>query len=256
MDFHSFEVAARRIFEEIPPAYRTGVDGLTIKRERLAHPDFEDVFTLGECLTESYPSGWEGPETVRSLIILHWGSFRALAEIDPEFDWREQIYETVTHELQHHLESLVDADDLGDVDDAMEQSFRRYRGDSFEADYYRRGERLGPCAWAVEDEVFLEREWRGQAYEDFIWDGRRYRIACPEPGDDVHFVHVDGLGGGARREAGRVREERDVTTAGERVQIVLARRRSWSERLRSVFRRREPAVGESEARAVEMETDG
>ena len=55
--------------------FREGVDGLTVHRGHLRHPRFRGVYTLGECVTESYPSTWEGPETVRSVVLLYWGSF-------------------------------------------------------------------------------------------------------------------------------------------------------------------------------------
>ena len=63
MDFNAFENESRQVFEAIPERYREGVDGLTVHREALPHPRFPAVFTLGECVTESYPSGWDGPSS-------------------------------------------------------------------------------------------------------------------------------------------------------------------------------------------------
>ena len=220
MEFDAFEKESRRVFEEIPEGFREGVDGLTVHRGPLGHPRFPGVYTLGECVTESYPSSWEGPETVRSVVLLYWGSFRALAESDPRFDWRGQIWETLTHELRHHLESLADREDLVGVDYAMEQTFLRNEGLDFDPFYYRGGDRIGPDTYAVEDEVYIEQRWRQAEFEraeriTFSWAGRNYETVHPVELGDCHYVRI---------------------VAGIRpppyVELVLVRRSSWREKFR------------------------
>lgn len=240
MDFHAFDREARQVFEEIPERYRDGVDGLTVHRRALGHPRFPGIYTLGECVTESYPSSWEGPETVRSTVLLYWGSFRALARLDPRFDWSEQIWETLTHELRHHLESLADTDDLHGVDYAMEQTFQRYEGLDFEPGYYRHGDRIGPGIFAVEDEVYMEQTWKTADFEQvdrirFTWAGRNYEIPHPEVLGDLHFVRiVDGV------------------PAPPYLELVLVRRSSWMERARATLRRTGLDIYESDAVAREI----
>ena len=240
MDFKAFEREARQVFEEIPERYRDGVDGLTIHRRALRHPRFDGIYTIGECVTESYPSSWEGPETVRSVVLLYWGSFRALASVNPGFDWSEQIWETLTHELRHHLESLADTDELQGVDYAMEQTFQRYEGLDFEPHYYRQGDRIGPGAYAVEDEVYIEQTWKTADFErakgiPFTWAGRRYEIPHPVELGDLHFVRiVDGI------------------PAPPYLELVLVRRSSWMERVRAALRRTGVEVYESDAVAQEI----
>lgn len=225
MTFDAFERSARRAFEGIPERYRQGVDGLVVQRDALPHPKFPHVFTLGECVTESYPSGWDGPETVRSQVVLYWGSFRALAEIDPRFDWREQTWETLTHELRHHLESLADRDDLRGVDYAMEQSFRRDEGLDFDPAYYRSGDRIGPGTYAVEDDVYIEQAWREADFARaqvlrFAWGGCEFEVERPAELGDVHFARiVEGV------------------PSPPYLELALVRRAGWCERLRSWFER-------------------
>ena len=220
MDFNAYEKESRQVFEAIPERYREGVDGLTVHREALPHPRFPAVFTLGECVTESYPSGWDGPDTLRSVVLLYWGSFRALAELDPAFDWGEQIWETLTHELRHHLESLADRDDLVGVDYAMEQTFLRNEGLDFDPLYYRAGDRVAPDAYAVEDEVYLEQRWTKADFDGadritFSWAGRSYETAHPVELGDCHFILiVDGI------------------PPPPYIELVLVRRSSWREKLR------------------------
>ena len=239
MDFDAFEKHARMVFESIPARFREGLDGLTVHRRALPHPRFPDVYTLGECVTESWPSGYDGPETVRSLVLLYWGSFRALARRDARFDWSGQIWETLTHELRHHLESLADTDDLLGVDYAMEQTFRRNGGEDFDPGYYRHGDRIGPHSYAVEDDVYVEhrctrRDLLQAGGVRFSWGGRRYRIPAPVELGDIHFVRiVDGV------------------AAPPYLEVVLVRRTSWKDRLRAVAGRRESEVLESDAVAEE-----
>ena len=240
MDFDAFERDSRRVFEEIPEHFRDGVDGLTVHRRALPHPRFEGVYTLGECVTESYPSNWEGPETVRSVVLLYWGSFRALARLEPGFAWREQIWETLTHELRHHLESLADRDDLTGVDYAMEQSFLRNGGLNFDPGYYRHGNRIGPDIYAVEDEVYIEQRWKSEDFDraqgiSFSWAGRSYETGHPVELGDFHFIQiVDGI------------------AAPPYIEVVLVRRSSWRETLRRGLAREGLEIYESDAVACEV----
>lgn len=237
MTFADFEREARRVFEEIPPEYLAGIDGLTVSREAPEHPDFDGVWTLGECLTEEHVSDYASADTLRSSIVLYWGSFRALAERTQDFDWEGEIWETLTHELRHHLESLAGDDALEDVDRAAEESFRRAGGEPFDPRYYQFGEVIGPGAYYVEGAYFMERvvsaeEFAAAAAIDFDFGEERYSI--PRPGElgDVHFVWVENLG-----------------DEGESVEVVLVRKRSWLQQAGRLFRSRELEILESTARA-------
>ncbi len=239
MNLDAFESASHKAFEGIPAQYRDGVAGLVVRRDPAPHPRFPAVYTLGECVTEAYPSDWSGPETVRSVVVLHWGSFRALSRADAAFDWREQIWETLVHELRHHLESLADQDDLHGVDYAMEQTFLRDEGEDFAPDYYRHGDRIGPGTYAVEDDVYIEQRWSAADLAAsravrFSWGGRTYAVPAPPELGDVHFLSV---------------------TAGVPsppfLELALVRRpESWRERIRQALARsRSGRVLESEAAA-------
>lgn len=219
MKFEAFEERARALWEEIPASYRAGVDGLTVVREARSHAELADVYTLGECLTESYPSEFGGPETTRSSVVLYYGSFWRLARGEPDFDWEREIWETLTHELQHHLESLATEDALEDVDYAADENFRRQQGEPFEPLFFRSGEPLGGSLYRIENEYFLELEVAPDARAaEFEWQERRYRAALPAARPDVLFVELDGL-------------------AGDDVALTLAvrPRRRWPERLRRVL---------------------
>jgi hypothetical protein len=196
MTFQEFEREASRVWNEIPDSYRSGVDALVIERKSQTHPSMDDIYTLGECMTESYPSDWGGPETTRSVLALYYGSFVELAQLDPEFDWEYEIWETITHELRHHLESLAAEDALEDVDYAMDENFKRFRGELFDPHFYRAGERVAPGLWQAERDLFLELEYDdapGDAVEFELGDRRFLAPVPPETGDVAFLQITDGL---------------------------------------------------------------
>ncbi len=237
MRFSAFEKAAEAAWDAVPDEYKHGIDGLVVSREALPHPELPEIYTLGMCDTEAYPSEWVGPDTMRSVVILYYGSFAALARKDPDFDWEAEIHETVEHEIKHHLESLAGQDQLGDVDYAMDEDFKRRDGLDFDPWYWQRGDRIAPGTYAVEDHVFVEREFAGEDFEsvtkvDFSWKGREWSIARPDELGDVHFVWLTG-----------------VDDAPPALELVLVRRRSWWEDVKRLFGSSGLRVLESEAEA-------
>jgi hypothetical protein len=198
----------------------------------------QEIYTLGECLTEAYPSDWSGPETTRSVLVLYYGSFRRLSELDPDFDWRYEVWETVTHELRHHLESLALEDTLEDVDYAVDENFKRLQGDDFDPYFFRSGEPVAPGVYETDRDVFLEVEFTGsvppEPWIEFDWHGASYAVETPPRPADVTFLQVvDG-----------------VDTGAMELCLVLVRRRSWWEQLTDLVRRRPATVMEVEVEAV------
>ena len=238
MTFDEFSRLAQEAFESVPKAYREGVDGVMNVEAAEAHPELPGVLTLGECLTQDFNSEWQGPETTRSRVVLYYGSFREMAEEDPDFDWEGELWETLTHELQHHLESLADEDALEAVDYAMDESFKRERGEAFDPWYFEWGEPVGEGVWRLEDEVYIERvltanEFDGLEEIEFTWMDQSYRLPRPEELGDIHFIVVDGT--------------------EFYVQVILVRRAPWRQRLRGAFRSEGPTglASRAEARRVD-----
>jgi hypothetical protein len=175
-------------------------------------------------------------------VVLYYGSFRKMAEDQPDFDWEGELWETLTHELQHHLESLADEDALEAMDYAVDESFKRERGEPFDPWYFRWGEPMREGVYRVEEEVYVERILTEEEFDhleeiEFTWEDESYRLPRPQELGDVHFIVVDGT--------------------EPYVQIVLVRRASWRQRLRGVLRSGVPTVLESgaEARRVTPSAD-
>jgi len=224
MEFRTFEARAHQMWAEIPEDFKDGVDGIVVQHDAHTHPEHPDYFTLGMCDTEPYPSGFSGPETTRSVLTLYWGSFQALAERGDTFDWEEELWETITHELRHHLEFLADEDALEGLDYAMEETYKRMEGEPFDVWYWQRGVVLSPGVYRVEYDVYIEQRWRAEAFEgvkslEFGWDGGRWTIPRPEMLGEVHFVWIDG-----------------VETAGGALELVLVRDRTLGEKVSGLFR--------------------
>ena len=233
MTFDEFERRARLEWERIPIEFRTGIDGLTVERRALPHETLPDVYTLGECVTESYPSDFGGPDTTRSVVVLYYGSFFRLSRRDDEFDWEVELWETLTHELQHHLESLADDDSLVDMDYAADENFKRHQGEPYDPFFFRLGVPID--AWRrVEDEFFLELDRPAEPHATFAWHARRYRVDIPAEVADLMLLTITG----------------GVPDAPGALHLALVTQRGWRLRLRRIVRPQALAVVERDVNAV------
>jgi len=195
MRIEEFRSLVARIARDVPPEFRDGVVAIDVSPKTLPHPLRGDVYTLGECV----PLEWSvGAADLHSRIILYYGSFASLARLDApgEFDWRAEAWETLTHELRHHLEWRANVDALAAYDWAAEENFKRHEGEPFDPAFYRSGETVSPGIWKVDDDVFVEREGGRRTRDelDMVWHGRRYRVTIPlaAPGTP-RFLILEGL---------------------------------------------------------------
>ena len=177
MRLDDFRALVHRLQTDIPAPFQGGVVDVAVSPKTIPHPIRADVYTLGECI----PLEWSGSGAdLQSRIVLYHGSFQALARLG-EFDWREEAWETLTHELRHHLEWQANVAGLEAYDWAAEQNFARHEKEAFDPVFYRNGEEVAPGVFKVEDDVFLEQE-RGVGsgeWVDLTWHGRRYRVPAP-----------------------------------------------------------------------------
>ena len=153
MNFATFEREAARLWLAIPAQFKDGVEALFVERAPRTDP---------ECV--SAPSSAIPDAPVQSLIYLYHGSFTRVSARDPAFDWDGELWETLTHELQHHLEWRAGYDALGDEDDLQKENLARRDGRPFDRDFYRRGAALDRGVFAVDGDLFLEiivprKEW-------------------------------------------------------------------------------------------------
>jgi len=177
---------------EIPEEYLDGVVEITVSPRTVAHPDRPDVYTLGECIPLVTSS--DEPDALRSRVVLYHGSFAAVASDDEDFDWREEAWETLTHEVRHHVEWRAREQGLEAVDRAAEENYARQAGEPFDPLFFRDGERLGPRLFRVEDDYFLELGLAdGQAAATFEWAGASYAVDLPTDLSLPAFLSVRGV---------------------------------------------------------------
>lgn len=240
MTFAEFRARAQEIFDGIPPRYREGVDGLEVTRAAVPHPTLPNIFTLGECRSEFYPSEFGGAGEVRSIVVLHYGSFLELSRTRDDWDWEAELWETVTHEVQHHLESLASDDALEVRDYVEDQNFARREGEPFDPFFYRLGQERAPGLYEVDGDLFFEQPLPAGREIVTTLGGFAPEVRVPLPAEpaDVQYLRL-------LSPAWEDAEEDRV--------LVLVRRRSVWERVRLALTGARPSVREDE---VEVEPAG
>jgi zinicin-like metallopeptidase len=186
-----FQQLVERLLKQVPPTYLDGVVAVEVSPKTVPHPVRGDVYTLGECI----PLEWSGNGAdLQSRVVLYHGSFAALAQLG-DFDWREQAWETLSHELRHHLEWRANVGALEAYDWATEQNFARQERQPFDPVFYRSGERIAEGVYKVEDDVFIEgaRSREQGAELEIVWHGKRYRISMPPGVRPPAFLTLEGL---------------------------------------------------------------
>jgi hypothetical protein len=183
LTLEDFRALVRRLQHDIPDEFENGVTEVEVSPKTVPSPVHQGVYTLGECM----PLSWTGNGSdLHSRIVLFYGSFQALAREHPDFDWRGEAWDTLTHELRHHLEFRAHVDALEVYDWAAEQNFARHERQAFDPLFYRSGERIAEGVYKVDDDVFIEGDGT------FSWHGRRYR--APVTGlEPPAFLSLEGL---------------------------------------------------------------
>lgn len=188
MDLREFERLVRRLARDIPDEYLDGIAAVDVSPKTVPHPIRGEVYTLGECV----PLHGDGDE-VQSRIVLYHGSFAALAAHQPEFSWRSEAWETLTHELRHHLEWRANAGALEAFDWATEQNFARQEGQAFDPLFHLSGERIADRVFGIDDDVFLDQLVRRRPeVTDVTWHGVTYQVEVPQVALPA-FLSLEGL---------------------------------------------------------------
>ena len=179
MRFEDFERMVERLAREVPAEFLDGVGSIEVSRKTMPHPTRADVFTLGECIPLP-AEGDTGLEGIQSRTVLYHGSFVELASLDDDFDWRGEAWETLTHELRHHLEWRARAPDLEAFDWAAEQNFARADGEEFDPSFHLSGEAVAEGVYRIDDDFFLDLSFRSIPGKiPFQWHGAGYTVEPP-----------------------------------------------------------------------------
>jgi len=187
-----FERMIRRMSAEVPSEYFDGVTEVVVSPRAVPHPTRAEIYTLGECIP--LPLEQEAPEAVQSRVVLYHGSFLALAQLDATFDWEQEGWETLTHELRHHVEWRARGDDLEALDRAAEANYARQDGDPFDPLFFLDGDAPVADVYQVEDDWFLDLVVRQvPSAVRFNWHGKRYVAEVPPQTSLPAYLLVDGV---------------------------------------------------------------
>jgi len=191
MRIADFEAMVVRMAREVPAQFFDGIIEVVVSPRSVPHPEREEIYTLGECVPVTNEPASGG---IQSRIVLYYGSFAALARLDPGYDWRSEAWETLTHELRHHLEWRADAPDLEAFDRAAEQNFARADGDRFDPAFHLDGERVAHDVYRIDDDFFIDRVVRAlPASVDLRWHGRGYRVRVPAGATLPAYLTLEGV---------------------------------------------------------------
>ena len=173
---------------QIPGHYLEGIAAVDVSPRTVVHPSRDGVYTMGECIPIEV-----GSDPAPSRVVLYHGSFAALARERSDFDWRAEAWETLTHELRHHLEWRAREQGLEEYDRAAEEGFARADEEPYDPLFFLGGERLAPDTYQVDDDVFFDRVVRERPVAvEIEWRDRRYRV--PVPGETLPlYLLLDGL---------------------------------------------------------------
>ncbi len=127
MRFEQFQAMVEEMVDDVPEQFLQGLQGVHVLPDERVEEGYEDVVRLGEYLDPGPESFLGGSEGLGRHIAIYHGSFAAIAEGDPDFDWEAEAWETLTHELRHHVESLAGEDFLVQDDVEQAQFFPRRR---------------------------------------------------------------------------------------------------------------------------------
>lgn len=124
MTFDAFTEIADGLWDDIPERFKRGLHGVHVLEYLKPDPNDAGLVRLGEYRHPGFPSVLGGFEGIGRHIVLYYGSFARVAAGRARFDWEGEIWETLIHELRHHLETLAWNEDL--VKEDM-QFLREYR---------------------------------------------------------------------------------------------------------------------------------
>ncbi len=127
MKFDVFRELLAEMVDEIPAEFLSDLQAVLALEKEHPEEEFDGVWRMGEYLDVG-PDHFLGPAAFGRQIVLYHGSFKRIAEGDPGFDWEAEMWETLTHELRHHVESLAGDASLIGQDELDAREFRRRDG--------------------------------------------------------------------------------------------------------------------------------
>jgi hypothetical protein len=125
MTYEAFKTTVEEMVAEIPDEFMQGLQGVHVLEHARPEPEFRNVWRMGEYLDPGGGASFLGGNPgLGRHIALYYGSFVQIAR-GGGFDWEAEIWETLTHELRHHVESLAGDGSLIEEDMRRNEYFRQ-----------------------------------------------------------------------------------------------------------------------------------
>ena len=125
MSYARFRRLLAEMVDELPPEFTQGLQGVHAIEEAKPEDGYVDVWRMGEYLDPGAEDFLGAGEGLGRHVALYYGSFVQIAADDPGFEWEEEMWETLTHELRHHVESLAGDGALIEDDEERARHFPR-----------------------------------------------------------------------------------------------------------------------------------
>lgn len=113
-----------KVAEPFPEALFEGLNGgVHLVEDAMPDPEFPQA--------ELYIMGEYHEDLLGRYINLYYGSFAAVAALEEwtEEDWAEELRQTLSHELTHHMEGRGGLHALDDKDEAQMDAWRAEYGE-------------------------------------------------------------------------------------------------------------------------------
>ena len=114
LSLEEFESMATALIDEIPEKLCAELNGGFLMLPEVKKDG--DFYVMGEYVEDGI---------LGCLIILYYGSFVCFLEDSSHEEWEEELWDTIVHELRHHLESLAGVDDLVREEMAEIENYRK-----------------------------------------------------------------------------------------------------------------------------------
>jgi hypothetical protein len=113
--FDRFCDLADEIVRQIPDMYKKGISGIFVLPEEVRDEEIPELYILGHY----HHGGFLEPS-----IDIYYGSFRQVFRGLPRARLEEELWETITHEIRHHLEENAGLHNLEVFDQQQKEYFR------------------------------------------------------------------------------------------------------------------------------------
>ena len=116
--FNRFCELADELIRQIPEMYQQGISGIYVSPEEVRDEEIPGVYVLGHYHHGGYLEPW---------IDIYYGSFRQVFRKLPLGRLEEELWETITHEIRHHLEENAGLHMLANYDRQLKEFFRSHK---------------------------------------------------------------------------------------------------------------------------------